>query len=205
MKLVLATQNKHKLQEIRQILKQPGLQLLSLADFSLEADIKEDGKTFRENAYLKASQVARLTGEIAMADDSGLEVDALGGAPGVYSARYAGEDATDEQNNRYLLKQLHGIPPDKRQGRFVCVIAIVTPEGESFYTEGTCEGLIAKQPKGTHGFGYDPLFIIPKYNKTLAELGPKIKNRISHRAQALDKAGKIITLPHKGLECCTNY
>ncbi len=192
MKLVLATQNKHKIQEISQILKHPKLQLPSLADFSLEVDIKEDGNTFKENAYIKASQVAKLTGEVAMADDSGLEVDALGGAPGIYSARYAGEDATDEQNNQYLLKQMQDIPQNKRRARFVCVMAIVTPEGESFYARGTCEGLIAKEPKGTHGFGYDPLFIIPEYNKTLAELGPQIKNQISHRAQALDKSKKII-------------
>jgi XTP/dITP diphosphohydrolase len=192
MKLVLATQNQHKIQEINQILVHPQLELLSLKDLSLKPDIREDGDTFQQNAYLKAYHVAKLTGEITLADDSGLEVNALGGAPGVYSARYAGENATDKQNNRYLLKQMQGIPPSKRQARFCCVIAIVKPDGESFYAEGLCEGVIALSPKGKHGFGYDPLFIIPQYNKTLAELGPKTKNQISHRANALIQAKEII-------------
>jgi XTP/dITP diphosphohydrolase len=192
MKLVLASQNPHKIREISQILAHPRLQLLTLRDFALRADIKEDGESFRQNAYLKAQAVARLTGEIALADDSGLEVAALGGAPGVYSARYAGEGATDEENNQHLLKQMQGIPPGRRQARFRCVIAIVKPGGESFYAEGICEGLIAQRPKGKHGFGYDPLFIVPRYNKTMAELGPGVKNQISHRAQALIQARKII-------------
>jgi XTP/dITP diphosphohydrolase len=192
MKLVLASQNRRKLAEISQILKHPHLQLLSLNDFSLEVDIIESGKTFKQNAYLKASEVARLTGEIALADDSGLEVKALGGAPGIYSARYAAAGASDEQNNLYLLQQLQGIPFNRRQARFCCVIAIVKPTGESLYTRGICNGFIAPYPKGEHGFGYDPLFIIPKYNKTLAELGPEIKNKISHRAIALNRAKALI-------------
>ncbi len=192
MKLVLATQNQHKITEITQILKYPGLELLSLTDFSLAPDIKEDGDSFRENAYLKAHQVTQLTGETALADDSGLEVTALNGAPGIYSARYAGEAATDIDNNQLLLKQMAEIPQNKRQARFCGVIAIVKPNGESFFAKGACEGLIATSPKGEHGFGYDPLFTIPKYNKTLAELGPAIKNQISHRAKALSAAREII-------------
>ncbi len=192
MKLVLATQNQHKIEEITQILKHPELELLSLADFSLAPDIKEDGNSFKENAYLKAHQVAQLTGEIAMADDSGLVVDALDGAPGIYSARYAGENATDMDNNQLLLKQMAEISVNKRQAHFYCVIAIVKPDGESFFAEGKCEGLIATSPKGEHGFGYDPLFIIPQYDKTFAELGPTIKNQISHRSKALSGAREII-------------
>jgi XTP/dITP diphosphohydrolase len=192
MKLVLATQNQHKITEISQILKHPKLELLSLADFSLNPDIKEAGDSFRDNAYLKAYHIAQLTGEIAMADDSGLEVAALDGAPGIYSARYAGEGATDTDNNQRLLKQMAKIPSNMRQARFCCVIAIVKPNGESFFAEGKCEGLIAAAPKGEHGFGYDPLFIIPQYNKTLAELGPVVKNQLSHRAKALSYASEVI-------------
>ncbi len=193
MKIALATLNKHKIAEIREILGCCGIELLSLYDCGLQPNIIEDGASFKENAYIKAAEVAKLTGEIALADDSGLLVDALDGSPGIYSARYAGDKATDEENNRYLLKRMQDVPKKRRTARFCCVIAIVTPDNKAYYAEGFCEGLIAREPAGNTGFGYDPLFIIPKYNKSLAQLGADIKNSISHRYHALMEAKKIIS------------
>ncbi len=186
MKLLLATRNKGKIAEIKEILADfQEIELLSLADFPDLPKIEETGTTFKENAILKAKTIAKLTGHLTLADDSGLTVEYLNGAPGVYSARYAGENATDAENNTKLLKALEGVPWEKRKAAFVCVIALCSPQGECHTCEGRCEGIIALEPKGSYGFGYDPLFYVPAYGKTMAELGSEIKNQISHRAMAL--------------------
>lgn len=188
--LVMATRNPGKIRELQEILQDPGLTLLSLNDFPKLGDIPETGATFQENAALKAREVARRTGLPALADDSGLEVAALGGRPGVYSARYA-QDRTlpappgDADNWRKLLEELQGVPWEQRGARFVCEIALAFPDGRLFRAQGECAGYIALAPRGTQGFGYDPVFWVPAYGATMAELGPEIKNRISHRARAL--------------------
>lgn len=192
MEIVLATKNKGKVRELERMLKLPGLKVLSLDDFPEMPEVVEDGETFRDNAIKKAQAVADFTHMIALADDSGLEVDYLDGAPGVHSARYAGEEKSDAENNKKLLENLIGVPHEKRTARFKCVIAIADPEGNIKISEGTCEGQIGLSQKGNQGFGYDPLFIIPEYNKTLAELDMEIKNNISHRGKALVSAIKEI-------------
>ncbi len=185
MKLVLATRNPGKIREIKALLKGLPVEILTLEDLPGLSLPPEDGKTFRENALKKARAVARATGLWALSDDSGLEVDHLRGRPGIYSARYAGEGSTDEENNRKLLEELEGVPWDERKARYRCVIALVDPKGRSFTFEGECEGVIAESPKGRGGFGYDPLFFLPEKGKTMAELEPEEKNRISHRGKAL--------------------
>lgn len=187
MKIVLATRNMGKLKEIKEILRGLDLDILSLNDFPEVPSIIEDGKTFKENALKKARFVSRYFNTPALADDSGIEVDALGKRPGIFSARYAGENATDEENNKKLLKELNGLPLEKRQARYQCVIAIVFSSGNEEVVEENCNGFIALKPKGSYGFGYDPLFYVPEYGKTMAELPPDIKNRISHRGKALAK------------------
>ncbi len=191
-RVVAATCNPGKLREIRSILAPLGLELLSLDDFPGIPEIVEDGATFRENAVKKATEVARLTGEMAVADDSGLSVDALQGRPGVYSSRYAGEKATDEDRCRKLLAEMAGVPAGSRQARFVCAIAVAEPSGKTEAAEGECRGEIAFSPRGDQGFGYDPVFFLPEYGKTMAELPPEVKNRISHRAKALEKLKEIL-------------
>ena len=190
--LVIATKNKKKKEEILRLLGKPGLKIWSLADFPNIAPIEEDGFTFDDNAVKKATVAARETGMLALADDSGLEVEALGGKPGVYSARYAGPDANDEMNNRKLLHELKGMPMEKRRARYKCSVALAEPDGNFKITRGECFGLIATSPKGNTGFGYDPIFIIPRYAKTVAELGPKVKDKISHRSEAVYQARRII-------------
>lgn len=192
MKIVLATGNRGKVEELKYILKDLDAQVISLNEFPQVGDIIEDGATFEENAIKKAKAVSDATGLVAVADDSGLEVDFLNGAPGVYSARFAGEDKDDEENNNKLLSLLAGQPPEKRSARFKCVIAVSCPKGQLYTAEGTCEGVIAEDKKGEGGFGYDPLFIVPEYNKTFGELEPHIKNIISHRAKALEKIKPIL-------------
>jgi len=189
--LVIASKNRGKVDEYRELLQLP-VKILSLDDFPELPQTEETGTTFRENALIKARAVAAATGRIALADDSGLEVDYLNGAPGVYSSRYAGLQQNDEANNRKLLKALQGVPFSERKARFCCVIAVVTPKGEEYLGEGTCEGVITTEPRGTMGFGYDPLFLIPSLGKTFAELGPEVKNRISHRAQAMRAVRDIL-------------
>jgi len=197
-KIVLATRNEKKKIELEELLADLDVEVLSLADFPNIGEIEETGTTFRENAYIKARIAAESAGMIAVADDSGLVVDALGGAPGVRSARFAGEDADDEANNLKLLKLLEELPREKRTARFVCVIAICTPEGNARFVEGVCEGRIAEELRGNKGFGYDPLFIPEGYDRTFAELGYEVKNRISHRARALQKAKPVIAELLKG-------
>jgi XTP/dITP diphosphohydrolase len=186
----MATRNPGKVWELKELLRDTGVTLLSLADFPEIPEIPEVGATFAENAATKAQAVARLTGFPALADDSGLAVDALSGAPGIFSARYA-QDRTapnpprDADNWGKLLEEMCDIPWEKRSARFVCEIALAWPDGRLFRAHGECEGVIAFAPQGGHGFGYDPVFWVPEYNATMAQLGPAVKNQISHRARAL--------------------
>ena len=185
--IVISTGNAHKLEEIGAILKDLDYNIHSLKDVDLaDLEIEENGKTFEHNALIKARTVAKLTNMITIADDSGLEVDAIGKKPGIYSSRYAGENATDEENREKLLKALKNTAASHRTGRFVCCIAVVFPDGKEFVVRGTCEGTIAFEEKGKNGFGYDSLFIVDGYNKTFAELPSTVKNAISHRAKALE-------------------
>ncbi len=181
--LVLATRNEGKTREIKELLDGFPVQIKNLNDFGPIAEVEEDGKTFDDNAFKKASFMAKVLGLPALADDSGLEVEALGGAPGVYSARYAGPSATDQENNAKLLKTLEG--NKDRAAAFVCVISIAVPCGVALTYEGRCEGYIAETPRGTHGFGYDSVFYYPPLQKTFAELSTQEKNRVSHRGKAL--------------------
>ena len=185
--LVLATQNQGKIREIERVLDLPRLKIQSLQDFPDLPEVVEDGQTFLENALKKAQACAQATGRPALADDSGLEVDFLKGAPGIYSARFSGDGATDEVNNRKLLSLLEGVPEERRTARFVCQMVLYLPEGTWIQTEGFCPGVIAPEPRGEHGFGYDPVFYLPEFGKTMAEIPLQEKNRISHRAQALQK------------------
>lgn len=184
--IVISTGNAHKLEEIGSILKGLDYNIHSLKDVNLDGlKIEENGKTFEHNALIKAREVAKLTNMITIADDSGIEVDALGKKPGIYSARYAGENATDKENRDKLLKAMKNVPVSNRTGRYVCCIAVVFPDGKEFVVRGTCEGTIAFEEKGKNGFGYDSLFIVENYNKTFAELPVTVKNTMSHRAKAL--------------------
>ena len=186
MKLVIATRNAHKLEEIRAIFDFSNLEVLSAFDFPEIPDVVEDGDTLEANAIKKAVEIADATGCWAMADDSGLEVDALDGAPGVYSARFAGEECSYPANNEKLLRELSG--KEDRAARFRTVIALSDPEGNVQTVEGECPGSIIEELRGTNGFGYDPLFVPDGCTETFAELSSKVKNRISHRARALKKA-----------------
>ena len=186
-RLIIASHNIHKIDEIRKILKDFSLQICSLRDINWKKAHCENGRTYYENALQKVQSVVDHFGECALGEDSGLEVDVLGGMPGIYSARYGGCGASDKDNNRKLLKALEGIPFEKRTARYRCTLVLLFPEGDIYTWEGTCEGIIAFEPKGVEGFGYDPLFFLPEYGKTIAEVGLEIKNKISHRAQALAK------------------
>ena len=184
MKIFLATGNKHKIKEIEKIFRMDNVEILSINDGIEIPEVEEDGTTFEENSKKKALEIAKFTNMITISDDSGLCVDALGGAPGVYSARYAGEHGNDLDNNKKLVKELQGI--ENRKARFVCVITLAKPTGETYSFRGEVEGDIIDIPQGTEGFGYDPHFFMKEYGKTLAEI-PEIKNKISHRARALEK------------------
>jgi XTP/dITP diphosphohydrolase len=183
-KLLLATSNKAKVQEYKSLLSDLPYQLVTTADEKITLVVDETGESLEENARLKATALARESKLITLADDSGLEVDALGGEPGKLSARYAGENATDADRIAYLLRRLAGVPREKRTARFRCVIALATPEGKVEYCQGVCEGMITFEPAGKHGFGYDPVFYLPELGRTMAELPMNIKNRISHRGRA---------------------
>ena len=190
--IVLATRNRDKIREIKKILNDTNARFLSLEDFPGCPEVVEDGETLEANAKKKALVVSQYTKKLSLAEDTGLEADALGGAPGVRSARFAGDNATYENNNRKLLKLMEKLPLEERRAKFRCVAALARPDGEVVSCEGVCEGRIAFEMKGKSGFGYDPLFIVPEHGKTFAELGEDIKNRISHRAQALAKIKEII-------------
>lgn len=181
--LVIATTNKNKLREFQEILKDLQIEILSLADFGPIPPAVEDGNTFEENAYKKALHTAKVLGLPALADDSGLVVEALDGAPGVYSARFAGENASDEQNCHKLLEELNSI--DNRRAYFQCVLSIAVPSGPALTYEGRCDGILLKEQKGHNGFGYDPLFYYEEFGKTFAEMSMVEKNRVSHRGKAL--------------------
>lgn len=185
MELVVATGNQGKLREIRRLCAESGIEVLGLDAFPGAPEVVEDGATFAANACKKALALARFSGRWTLADDSGLTVTALDGAPGVHSARYAGPGADDAANNRKLLAALAGVSPASRQGAFCCVMALCRPDGECQFFEGRLEGLLLDTPRGSGGFGYDPLFLVREYGKSLAELPLEVKNRISHRGQAL--------------------
>jgi XTP/dITP diphosphohydrolase len=191
-KLLLATTNQGKAREYQALLKGIPFDILTLSDAGITRDVNETGRTYEENARLKAVTFAKESGLLTMADDSGLEVDALGGAPGIRSARYAGEGATDADRNKYLLEKLKNVPENRRTARFVCVIAIATPEGKVTIFKGECRGFITTAPRGTQGHGYDPVFYVPEPGKTMAELTMEEKNRVSHRARAAEKTRRAL-------------
>jgi len=199
--LIVATRNRGKIREIREALKGLGIRIYALSDFDGVAEIEEDGKSFTENALKKARFYSKVFGKLTLADDSGLEVECLKGMPGIYSARYAGERASNRENNQKLLKEMEGIPLSKRGARFKCVMALVSPDGKEAMTEGSCQGRIGMRERGRRGFGYDPLFILPKYGKTMAQLPLKEKNRISHRGKALRRLRKTIRIFIKMVVC----
>ena len=192
MKVIFATGNENKLREIRQITKDMGIEIVSMKDAGCFEDVEETGTTFEENAYLKASAIAKKSGLPTLADDSGLEVDYLGKQPGIYSSRYLGEDTPHSVKNADLIRRLEGVPDEKRTARFVCAICYVRPDGSTETVKETMEGRIAYEPAGTNGFGYDPIFFLPDRGCTSAELLPEEKNRISHRGKALRKMRDIL-------------
>lgn len=192
MDLIVATKNKKKLQEIKDILKPLKLKISSLADYDGMPKIVENGKTFKGNAIKKAVKIAQATGKLTLGEDSGLCVDALNGGPGVYSARFSGKNKSDAQNNLKLLRLLKDLPLNKRKAYYACAVALADKEGLIGAVEGKCRGIIGYELKGAHGFGYDPLFVIPKYKKTFGQLGEKIKHTMSHRNHALKQAEIIL-------------
>jgi XTP/dITP diphosphohydrolase len=193
MQLLVASRNKHKLKELTALLKDLPLEAIPAADIRGLSEIVEDGATIRDNAIKKAVETARVAKKLTLADDTGLEVDALKGEPGVRSARFAGEDATYHENNKKLLQRLEGVAYDKRTARFRCVVAIADENGLCDCVEGICNGTILEAERGGGGFGYDPLFIADGQTKTFAELSPEVKNRISHRAKAMQKAWAVLS------------
>ncbi|MDQ2087055.1 XTP/dITP diphosphatase [Herbivorax sp. ANBcel31] len=184
-KFIVASKNKGKLKEIQEIMAKFPFDVVSMKDEGITKDIEEYGTTFEENALIKAREVHKMTGEMVMSDDSGLEVDFLDGAPGVYSARFAGEEASDEDRNNKLLELLKDVSYENRKARFVCAIAVVLSSGDEFTVKGICEGYIGFKPEGNNGFGYDPLFFMPEFNMTTAQMKPEEKHKISHRGKAL--------------------
>lgn len=190
--LIIATTNPGKLREIKEFLKDFHLRITSLSDYPDAPKVEEDGKNFAQNALKKAVTIALYTGKLTLGEDSGLEVKALGNKPGIYSARFSGANATDKKNNAKLLRVLRGVPLRKRQARYRCFAALVDGKGIIDVVSGTCAGLIALRGRGNNGFGYDPLFFLPRYNKTFGELDLAIKAKISHRARALSKVKKVL-------------
>ena len=191
-RLLLATNNRGKIAEFRQLLEGCGWQLVTPAELGLDLQVEETGQSYAENATIKAVEYARASGLAALADDSGLEVDALGGRPGVLSARYAGPDRTDRERVQALLQELEGVPDDERTARFRAVIAIAWPDGEVVLVEGTVEGRIGREPRGESGFGYDPIFLLPQRGVTVAQFTPDEKHAVSHRGEAARKAREVL-------------
>ena len=181
--IILASNNKDKVKEVKEILK--GYDIISMKEAGIDVDIEENGTTFEENALIQARAIMKLTGQITMADDSGLEIDYLNKAPGVYSARFMGHDTSYDIKNKALIQKLEGVKGSDRSGRFVCAIAVCFPDGREIVKRGTMEGLIAEEIKGDNGFGYDPIVYLPEYGRTSGELAPEEKNKISHRGKAL--------------------
>jgi XTP/dITP diphosphohydrolase len=191
-RLLLATSNKGKVREYRSLLQDLPFDLVTLAEVGITADVEEVGETLEENARLKATALAAQSRMSALADDSGLEIDALGGEPGRLSARYAGEGASDRDRVNYLLSKLEGVPWEERSARFRCVIAVAVPDGQVEFCSGECRGVIALEPKGEQGFGYDPIFYLPELDKTMAELPLEVKNEVSHRGKAARKVSQAL-------------
>ena len=192
--IVAASRNRHKIEEIEAITKKFGMRIISRDEAGIPpVEIEEDGQTFEENSFKKASEIMKLCGQITLADDSGLMVDYLNGAPGVYSARFAGEDGNDAKNNEKLLKLMEGVPADKRTAKFVSVITMVYPDGTVLTARGECPGTILTAPAGDGGFGYDPLFVPEGYEKTFAQLTADEKNAISHMAVALVELERLLS------------
>ena len=186
MKVVLASKNPHKLVEISKITEKFGFDLVLQSELGVDIDVEETGTTFEENSFLKADAVMKATGLPALADDSGIAVDALNGEPGVYSARYGFDDSLDDRGRlNLLLKNMENVPDDERQAQFVCVITMVTPDGKTIQARGEVHGMLTRAPRGENGFGYDPIFYYPPLGMTTAELDPEVKNEISHRGNAL--------------------
>ena len=186
-KIVFATGNQGKLREVKKILADLNVDIVSMKEEGIQIDVDENGTTFAENAQIKATAIGAHTDAIVLADDSGLVIDALNGEPGIYSARYLGEDTSYRIKNQNLIDRLEGVPDEKRTARFVCAIAAALPDGTVLHTEGTIEGIIGYEERGENGFGYDPIFCVPKLGKTTAELTDNEKNAISHRGSALEK------------------
>lgn len=195
-RMIFATGNENKMKEIREILGALPLEILSMKEAGVSADIVEDGKTFEENALIKARAICKLAGEMVLADDSGLEIDYLNKEPGIYSARYMGEDTSYHIKNKSLIDRLEGVPDEKRTARFVCAIAAVFPDGKELVVRGTVEGIIGYEEKGENGFGYDPIFYLPERGCTTAELPPEEKNSISHRGNALRLMKDLLEKEH---------
>lgn len=191
-RMIFATGNENKMVEIREILGDLPLEILSMKQAGIRADIEENGTSFEENALIKAREVCRLAGEMVLADDSGLEIDYLNGEPGIYSARYMGENTSYRVKNKNLMERLEGVPNEKRTARFVCAIAAVFPGGKELVVRGTVEGIIGYEERGENGFGYDPIFYLPERGLTTAELPPEEKNSISHRGNALRKMKELL-------------
>lgn len=183
--IIIASNNQGKIKEIKDILAPVNIQILSLKEANISSHVEEDMGSFKENAIKKAKAVCNLSGKWALADDSGLVVEALGGQPGIFSARFAGEDADDERNRKKLLSMMRDIPPEQRKAYFYCYIVLLAPDGYMITSEGRCDGYITYEEMGDNGFGYDPIFWVPEYKKTFAQLDASIKNTISHRARAL--------------------
>ena len=191
-KIIFATGNAGKMKEVREILKDLNVEILSVKEAGIQADVEENGKTFQENAVIKAREIMKISGEVVLADDSGLEIDYQNKEPGIYSARYMGEDTSYRIKNANLIERLQGVPDDKRTARFVCAIAAAFPDGTVEITEGTIEGRIGYEEKGENGFGYDPIFYVPEFGCTTAELTGEQKNQISHRGKALEAMKEIL-------------
>ena len=187
MKVVLASKNKHKLEEISRITERFGFELILQSELGVDIDVEENGSTFEENSFIKAEAVMKATGLTALADDSGICVDALNGEPGIYSARYGFDDSLDDWGRlQLLLKNTENVPDGQRQAKFVCVITMVTPEGRTIQARGEIHGELLRQPRGENGFGYDPIFYYPPFGVTTAEMSAEDKNKVSHRANALN-------------------
>lgn len=190
--LIVASGNQNKINEVKEILSPLGYHVQSMKEIGIDIEIEENGATFEENALIKARTISHITKKVVLADDSGLEVEILDNAPGIFSARYAGEHGNDRANNEKLLRELEDVPMEKRGAKFCCAIAMVFPEEKEVVVTGECQGRIGYAPIGNNGFGYDPLFIIPELGKTFAQLEKEEKNRISHRAKALEKLQKVL-------------
>lgn len=192
MKIIFATNNQDKMKEIHAIMADFPMEIVSLKEAGIHADVEENGKTFEENAVIKAEAICKLTGHVTIADDSGLEIDALGGEPGIYSARYMGEDTSYRVKNKNLIDRLEGVPDEERTARFVCAVAAAFPDAPTQTVRGTIEGRIGYEEAGENGFGYDPIFYLPEYGCTTAQLDPDAKNAISHRGRALEKIKPVL-------------